>query len=460
MGAGGPSPASVAGGTRSEGPAELDLATCLAAIGVGLASGALAAAFRAALTYAVREHGALVSAVAHDLPIARLLPLLTFTLLAGIAGWLTFRFAPEASGSGIPHVETTLSRDTEIRWRRVLPVKFAGGALGLAAGLSLGREGPTVQMGSAVAQAVADAAGLRRARRHVLIAAGAGAGLTAAFQAPLAGFVFVLEELREPRGRATALPVLLATVAADAVVVSLLGGAPLLALPAAPAAPLVGWPLLAIVSLLGGLIGVGFNRVLLAALRFFLRAPGPRALYVAASGTAAAIVAALLPAAAFGGEDVVAGILRGESALAASAVALALLCVVKLALTVVSYAPGAPGGLFAPLLVIGAALGGALGHALLSVSGGGPDVAAFALCAMAAVFAGSVRAPVTGVVLLLEMTGRLGSLPWLTLASALGWGVARLLRDTPIYEAIRALGPGRGATPGSDRRETGPTGRA
>jgi CIC family chloride channel protein len=152
--------------------------------------------------------------------------------------------------------------------------------------------------------------------------------------------------------------------------------------------------------------------------------------------------------------------LRGDGVLAASAGALALLCFVKLALTVTSYAPGAPGGLFAPLLVIGAALGGALGNALLPVSGGGPDVAAFALCAMAAVFAGSVRAPVTGVVLLVEMTGAVGSLPALALASALGWGVARLLRDPPLYEAIRALGAGPAPTPGSDRTGAGPGARA
>jgi CIC family chloride channel protein len=117
-------------------------------------------------------------------------------LLAGLGGYLTQRFAPEASGSGIPHVKAVLLNIREINWRRLLPVKFFAGLLSIGGGLSLGREGPTVQMGAAIGKASSDYLHTGKSSTRHLIAAAAGAGLSAAFNAPLAGFIFVIEELQ------------------------------------------------------------------------------------------------------------------------------------------------------------------------------------------------------------------------------------------------------------------------
>ena len=127
-----------------------------------------------------------------------------FGLAVGCAiGWLTVRFAPDAPGSGIPHIEAVLRGLRDMPWKALLPVKFIGGALGIGAGFSLGLEGPAVQMGACAAQAVCEATGRRAARRSNSWPAERAPGLAAVFNAPLAGFIFTLEELRRPLSVAT-----------------------------------------------------------------------------------------------------------------------------------------------------------------------------------------------------------------------------------------------------------------
>jgi len=345
-----------------------------------------------------------------------------------LARWLTVRVAPEAAGSGIPVVEEALERGTPLRWLRVLPAKFVGGALALASGLSLGREGPTVHMGAAVAAMLGDreAAPVRRA----LLAAGAGAGLTTAFSAPLAGLVFILEELRESPTALTTSAALCAVLAAHAVVVALLGGGPLFALPPTPTPALAVAPLFLALGAAAGLVGVAFNRGLLAALDRFERWPWTWG--AAAVGVVATAVMCWLPEASGSGELTVAAALGGR--LGASLVVLAALLCVKLAFTLVSYGCGVPGGIFAPQLALGAMLG-AIVHALA------PDVGAtlpaLATAGMAAVFTASVRAPATGLVLVVELTHGGHLLVAQATATLAAYVVATMLRDPPVYEALR-----------------------
>src|SRR5262249_54739057 len=147
-------------------------------------------------------------------------------LAAGVALWLVRRFAPETAGSGIPHIKAVLHRQRGMKWKRVLLVKYASGTLGLSAGLALGREGPTVQMGGAVGQMVSRWFHARPRERHTLVAAGAGAGLAAAFNAPLAGVIFVLEELRRDFAPGALTAAFIASVSADVIARFLLGQEP------------------------------------------------------------------------------------------------------------------------------------------------------------------------------------------------------------------------------------------
>jgi CIC family chloride channel protein len=355
-----------------------------------------------------------------------------FAIGAGLARWLTVRFAPEASGSGIPQVEEALARGDELRWKRLLPVKYVAGVLALAAGLSLGREGPTVHLGAALATALQGKLGALP--RRALLAAGAGAGLTAAFSAPIAGAVFVLEELRVAPNLlmiSTGLPAVLASYL---VTTALLGSEPMFTLPVAVAPSHDVLPLFAALGAAAGIVGVVFNRGLLGALTAFeSMRPVPKPLRAAAVGVFAALVACWLPAAIGNGEPMAQALIQGPPSPLGG---LVLLLGVKLVLTLVSYGCGVPGGIFAPQLGLGATLG-AIFHTLAPHVAGGTLGPALATAGMVGVFSASVRAPLTGLVLIVELTHHGQLLLPQSIAALAAYLTAAALRDRPIYEALR-----------------------
>ena len=162
---------------------------------VGLAAGIVALLFRMALSTADSLRNQFIR-WSQDLPSGWIFPVCLTLVGAVLSVYLTRKFSPEAAGSGIPHLESVLLRVRRLNWGRVLPVKFFGGIIALGSGLALGREGPTVQMGGAVGAAVSRLLKTSERERLTLISAGAGAGLAAAFNAPLSGLIFVLEEVR------------------------------------------------------------------------------------------------------------------------------------------------------------------------------------------------------------------------------------------------------------------------
>lgn len=402
---------------------------------VGVLAGLTASAFRLAVDAAERLRGELFH-YARTLPAWRGLPLAA-ALCGGAAGaalWLVRRFAPETAGSGIPHLKAVLHRLRGMRWRRVLLVKFASGLLGIGGGLALGREGPTVQMGGAVGQMVSQLLRGNARERHTLIAAGAGAGLAAAFNAPLAGVIFVLEELRRDFAPGALTGAFVASVTADVVERLLMGQSPVFHVASPPVPPLSSLPLFLALGLFAGLLGVVFNRALLASLRLFERtAAWPLGLPAALVGVALAMVGWFVPAALGSGAPLVEETLAGKVALAALVALLAL----RFGMTMLSYGCGTAGGIFAPLLVIGAQAGllvAILGQPLFPATAGYHT--AFAVVGMAALFAAIVRAPLTGIVLLLEMTEQYSLMLPLIAACFTAYALADLLRDRPIYEAL------------------------
>lgn len=405
---------------------------------VGLGAGAAAVAFQWALSGAEAARGALAAHLRPAGPIGWVFLPVLCGLSAGLSGWLTGRFCPEAAGSGIPHVKGVLMHVRTIGWKRVLPVKFVGGVLAIGAGLSLGREGPTVQMGAAVGKAVADWLRLPRRSRGQLVAAGAGAGLAAAFNAPLAGFIFTLEELQREFSPLTYGTALIAAVVADIVTRGLLGQEASFHVRGYPMPSLLALPLFALLGGVAGLVGVLFNQSLLWTLR---RTNGftrlPRWGRAALVGLLAGVAVWLLPQATGGGHATAEALLSARYAAPAFFAFLALLLVAKFGLTVLSYAAGVPGGIFAPLLVLGAVLGLMTGQAgSLAFPALADTPAAFAVVGMAATFAAIVRAPLTGVVLILEMTNNYEQLFPLLVACMLAFIVAERFHNRPIYEAL------------------------
>jgi CIC family chloride channel protein len=402
---------------------------------VGILAGLTASAFRLTLDAAERLRSGFFH-FAHTLPAWRGRPLAAALCGGGAAAalWLVRRFAPETSGSGIPHLKAVLHRLRGMKWRRVLLVKFASGLLGIGSGLALGREGPTVQMGGALGQMVSQLLRGNARERHTLIAAGAGAGLAAAFNAPLAGVIFVLEELRRDFAPGALTGAFVASVTADVVERLLLGQSPVFHVASPPVPPLSSLPLFLVLGLFAGLLGVAFNRALLASLRLFERtAAWPLGLPAALVGIALAVVGWFVPAALGGGAPLVEETLAGRVALGALAALLAL----RFGMTMLSYGCGAAGGIFAPLLVIGAQAGllvALLGQPLFPATAGYHT--AFAVVGMAALFAAIVRAPLTGIVLLLEMTEQYSLMLPLIATCFTAYALADLLRDRPIYEAL------------------------
>lgn len=401
---------------------------------VGVVSGLLAVAFKGALLLADLGRGRVLD-WAHRHPAWGPLVAALFSAAgAALALLVVRRVAPETSGSGIPHLEAVLHRRRDLRWATVLPAKFVGGVLALGAGMNLGREGPTVQMGGAVGAAVAR--GLRVPKREelVLTAAGAGAGLAAAFNAPLSGLVFVLEELQRDFRPLVFGAAFVAAASADVVARLLSGQIPAFTVPSYPAPALPLLLAFAVLGALSGGFGILFNRGVVASLNAFARVSARWALPVGgAVGAVVGLVAYLSPLMGGGGHGVVEAATAGEISLAA----VPLLLLVRFALTVGSYGTGAPGGIFAPLLALGALLGlgvGALAHV---VAPGVPlQVGAFAVVGMATAFTGIVRAPLTGIVLIVEMTQSYTLMLPLLVASFCAYAVAEGLGSLPIYEAL------------------------
>lgn len=405
------------------------------ALVVGLVSGIIASAFRISLQW-VESHRI---GWQHELTGWSGLGV---ALAIGVTGgglcvWLVQRFAPEAAGSGIPHLKAVVLGERTMGWRRLLPVKFLAGVLGIGGGLALGREGPTVQMGGATGLMVSEwfRVKIGEGERKALIAAGSGAGLSAAFNAPLAGVVFVLEELHGSFTPVIFVAAFLASVTADVVGRVLTGEMPVFSLHGMTAPGLEALPLALMVGALCGLAGVAFNRSLLTSLDLFERLKGwPPFAKGALAGVAVAVASWLLPGSAGSGGVLAERALLGEFTLRL----LPALLLVRFALTMISYGSGAAGGIFAPLLVIGALGGLAVGQAAqLVLPAWAPHPEVFAVIGMGALLTAIVRAPLTGIVLMIELTGKYDFMLPLLAGCLVAYGVAEALNDPPIYEALR-----------------------
>jgi len=411
---------------------------------VGLCAGLVALSFRVARSGADSLRNQLIAWAKQYPTTGWLVPVLLTLLGALIAVGLTRRFAPEASGSGIPHLEAVLHRFRKLDWKRLLPVKFVGGILAIGSGLALGREGPTVQMGGAVGDAISRWLKVSERERLILISSGAGAGLAAAFNAPLSGLIFVLEEVRRDFQPIVFGAAFIAAVVADIIARIGSGQFPVFSVPNYPVPPLVALPIFALLGLLAGLLGVLFNRALLLGLNQYTRIPRRLNLPVTAlTGALVGLVGWFSPNLIGSGHHLAESALAGNLSLAI----IPLFFLVRFLLTTGSYSLGAPGGIFAPLLVLGALLGlavGQLGNLLFPTVV--PIPAVFAVVGMAAYFTAIVRAPLTGIMLIVEMTGNYSLMLPLLLACFCAYIVAEALKEMPIYEALLERDLKRGGT--------------
>lgn len=405
---------------------------------IGLFAGLVAVGFKYSLLWGEEgRHNALAFFHTHfpsfgwaGLPIAG-------GLIGLLVGFTTQRLAPEAGGSGIPHLKGVLMHMRTLRFWPLAAVKFVGGVLGIGAGLSLGREGPTVQMGAAIAQGIADFMKVPRADVPQLLSAGAGAGLAAAFNAPLAGLVFIVEELHRELSSRTAIGGLVACVVATVVAHSLSGDLPTFEVHTTQSLPLAVLPWVCAVSVISAFGGVLFNNGLLKTQDWSIRSGKlvPRWTHPGIACAAIGLIAWWSEDALGGGHHLAQGLLSGSMTPALGT--LFLLLSLKFVLTWFSYSTGAPGGIFAPMLLLGLLIGQLFSIAMSSVN---PELAQFStemlVLSMAAFFVASVRVPLTGIVLISELTGGYALLLPICIAAGVGFVTAEALRDHPIYEAL------------------------
>lgn len=371
---------------------------------------------------------------------AQTLPWLPFALTpVGLASavWMTRRWFPGSEGSGIPQTIAALRLATEHDRNRLLSLRIAFGKvmlclIGLASGASIGREGPTVQVGASIMHS------LRRFARFPavdidrgLILAGGAAGVAAAFNTPLAGVLFAIEELfRSFEERATGL-ILIAVVCAGVTSMVLVGDYTYFGSTSATLATARMWLAVPLCGIVGGLCGGVFSNLMLIARRRL-----PRVLrqaletrpvvFAGVCGLLLAVIGYISGGATYG-----TGYLQARGLLQQGVNPAPAFALLKALATIISYVTGIPAGIFSPSLAVGAGLGGEL-HQLVPIA----PVGAVVLLSMAAYFAGVVQAPLTALVIVLEMTNDRSLLLPLMAAALLGRAASALICREPLYQSL------------------------
>lgn len=400
----------------------------------GILSGTLVALFRLALDYGNNlRNSFLFDAKNMDFG-GLLLAMVLAGASSAIATGLVRRFAPEASGSGIPHVEAVLAGELRPASPFLIPIKFIGGWLAMSAGLALGREGPSVQMGASISLVISRIFHLCPADMRSLIAGGAGAGLATAFNAPAAGAIFVIEELTGKFEARRAVVALGASVGAITTSRMMVGANPDLIAESVTANGAGSQLAFLLLGLLCGVVAIAYNRSLLATLSFWGRFNWPIEVKAGLIGASVGALGWLWPDSIGSGDSISQAALTSQLSIGT----LAAFLILRFLLGSLSYAAATPGGLFAPMLALGAIIGSLFAlSAITMFSDLTLQPEAYVIVGMASLFAGVVRAPLTGLVLIIEMTGTSSLLLPLLMGCFGAMLPPIVVGDLPIYAALR-----------------------
>ncbi|ARG97320.1 H(+)/Cl(-) exchange transporter ClcA [Legionella micdadei] len=359
------------------------------------------------------------------------------SMILTFIAWLMVRsISPEASGSGVQEIEGALLHERPIFWRRLLPVKFIAGVMAISAKLVLGREGPTIQMGGNLGDMFGEMLHFSQDRRDTLIMAGAAAGLATAFNAPLAGVLFVLEELRNEFNftftnfKTVAISCVMATITLHFII----GPQAAISMSVFALPSLKSLWLFFILGIMVGFLGILFNQMLMLSLRIidtltlFMRVA-----YVLAIGAGVGFLAYYQPDLVGGGYRII----HQALTFTPSASLLVVILVIRFFTTMLCYSTGVPGGIFAPMLALGALFGTASSYLLQNLM---EDITIhpgmFAVAGMGALFAAAVRAPITGIVLVVEMTQNYSLILPLMVSCLTSTTIMQLARNEPIYTQL------------------------
>jgi H+/Cl- antiporter ClcA len=338
------------------------------------------------------------------------------------------------SGSGIPQVQGELKGYFDVNWWKLLISKMVGGALCIIGGLSLGREGPSVQLGAMAGKGLAKLTKQNKTKERYMITCGAGAGLAAAFNAPIAGVIFALEEIQKNFSASMLVCVLSGCVTADFISKNAFGLSPVFHFDVPDVIPLRYYGFLLVFGAILGLSGVLYSTLLLKGQDFYgkLKKIRPE-IRMMIPFLCAGVLAYVLPDVLAGGHAMIELVYNECPVLSV----LVLLLVVKSLFSAISFGSSAPGGIFFPLLIVGAYVGAIYGSIVCDIFGiSKVYLASFIILGMAGFFTAIVRAPITGIILIAEMTGGFEHLLPLAVVTIVAYMIAHLTDVEPIYESL------------------------
>ena len=403
---------------------------------IGIIVGLVGAIFRITLSYIEIFRVNLYENAGNSGFMSWLWPILFAITGISIALYLVRRFAPEASGSGVQEIEGALDGLRPMRWKKVLPIKFIASLFSLGSGLLLGREGPTIQLGANIGKMVKDTLGKSEIESNSLISTGAAAGLASAFNAPFAGIIFVIEEMHGQFkfNFYSVAAIMIAAGTADFIVRILVNSKPVLEIMVFPSPDIFGLWIFIILGLLCSIIGYIYNKLLVISLDLFKFSFKIPIIYTGITvGLIIAVIGMFFPNLIGGGYDIITKGVGHSFTLSF----LLFLFIARLLLSIFSYSTGAPGGIFLPMLTLGVIFGMFFGTSMQHYF---PDLIShpgvYAIAGMAGIFSATVRAPLTGLVLAIEMTSNYELILPLIVTTVIASVCTALLGNEPIYTTL------------------------
>lgn len=398
------------------------------AILAGLLSGFLVVLYRLGIEFGTEKA---IKAYAYlNLHPLYIIPWIVFVSVVGFLTYLLVKWEPYAKGSGIPQVEGIVLFGMKMKWYTILGVRFLAGIMTSFFGLSMGREGPSIQIGACASQAIAKKISRNKLEENCLITAGASAGLSAAFNAPLSGIMFALEEIHRTFSPNILIAATTAALTADVVSKYVFGLETVLHFVNVPQLQFAFYIWLPVIGVVSGVIGAVVNKSLLGINSVFGKFPAfmrpSVALFIALP------CGLLIPEVLGGGQNLIQISEKAEIGIWTMVVYL----VVKIVFTCTSFGSGVPGGIFMPILAIGAVSGTITGMAAAQVGLPVEYIPVFCVCAMAGVLSGTVKAPITSILLMAEMTGSLVHLLPVAAVAFIALFISDMMKTSPIYEVL------------------------
>ena len=399
---------------------------------VGMVAGLFVLLYRIVLEYAGNILTAILEFIGNN-PLKMAGWFAVLLLLAWIVAKLV-TFEPMISGSGIPQLEGEMVGKLDQRWKRVLPAKFIGGFLCLIGGLALGREGPSIQLGAMVGKGVSDKLDRGKTEEKYLTTCGASAGLAAAFHAPLAGVMFSLEEVHKNFSVSVLLSVMVSSLTADYISSTVMGLEPVFKFGIIEGLPPKYYWLLILLGVFLGVFGAFYNWFTLKVQELYNKAKFLNTTTkIMIPFLCAGILAFTYPQLLGSGHALI-DHLTEEGMLIGT---ILFVLIGRFIFSAVCFGSGAPGGIFFPLLVLGGFAGGLFAAIGVQFLGLDPVyINNFVILGMAGYFSAIVRAPLTGIILIFEMTGTYSYLLSLSVVTIVAYIVATLLKSKPIYESL------------------------